>query len=379
MKKHLIAAAVAAAVAVPAAAQVTVYGILGTGYDSIETKISSGADSAKSKSSSWGTQNLQAGNRLGFRGTEDLGSGLKAGFVFEMHADLIKGTAGREKANAGDTKDGGVNVDQIRQGFVSLSGGFGEVRIGRMNSLSKDVYDGFHTHAGGNFNPGNQGAAIAGILSFADEEIDELNFSTQNYHTIRHSNIVTFISPSMSGLTLRLQYGQDKAEVTDADLITGTDENDTKATVQNIGLSFAAGQFATSYAHDVSKKDETDAADNEKRTTDILGGSFDLGVAKLFFAHTRVKYDFSDGTLKLKDNSVGVSVPMGSVNLFASLSDGDIKGDDATIDTKGYQIGANYNLSKRTMLLARYGDSEAKIDDIKGTREGFAFGVQHSF
>jgi predicted porin len=365
MKKHLIAAAVAAAVAAPAMAQVSIYGILGTGYDNIETKISAGGDSATSKTSSFGTQNLQAGNRIGFRGTEDLGGGLKAGFVAELHFDMQNsGFRGRTAA------------DEIRQSFVSLSGGFGEVRVGRGNSLSKDVYDTYHTHGGGNFRPGNQGQALAGILAFDNDDLEEITL--QSYHTVRHSNIVTYISPSLSGFTLRAQYGQDKTQTTDNGL--AVTEADTKAKVQNIGANYNAGPVSIGYAHDVSKT-ETPLATTAvtKRTTDIAGASYDLGVAKLFAAHTRAKFEADANSFKLKDTSIGVTVPLGATTLLASFSDGDIKGLGYKIDTQGYQLGANYALSKRTLLLARYGDSEAKILDVKGTIDGFAIGIQHSF
>ncbi|MEN9764444.1 MAG: hypothetical protein RL397_399, partial [Pseudomonadota bacterium] len=121
MKKHLIAAAVAGAFAVPAMAQVTVYGILDVGYKSTETtSVSSVNVTTKTESSSFGNSGQQSGSRLGFSGTEDLGGGMKAGFVYELGMDPTE-------ANYGGTSAFGAN----RQGFVSLSGGFGEIRLGR--------------------------------------------------------------------------------------------------------------------------------------------------------------------------------------------------------------------------------------------------------
>ena len=86
MKKHLIAAAVAAAVTGPVVAQVTVYGLLDGGYGTYKAKagtasykntIVGGFDSANGEG--W-----ISGSRLGFRGSEDLGGGLKANFVLEV-------------------------------------------------------------------------------------------------------------------------------------------------------------------------------------------------------------------------------------------------------------------------------------------------------
>ena len=381
MKKHLIAAAVAAAVAAPAFAQnVSIYGILGTGYDNLETKLTAGATSYTRKQSSFGSQNMQSGNRLGFRGTEDLGGGLKAGFVFEMHADLIKGTAGRENAGSG------VNQDQIRQGFVSLSGGFGEVRFGRGNSLSKDVYDTYHTHFGGNFNPGNQTAALSNILTWgigvtgtSTAQLDDLG----SYGNVRHNNMVSYISPSISGLTIRAQYAQDKTEGPNASVATATEATtypvaNSKTTVANIGANYNAGPISIGFAHDTTKVRTNDV----KTTLNIIGGSYDLGVAKPFLAYTAGELKstpFGVNKLELKDVSIGVSIPLGATTINFSYSDGEIEYGTVKVDTKGYQLGANYALSKRTFLLARYGDSEAKYTDVKGSIDGFALGIQHSF
>jgi predicted porin len=339
MKKHLIAAAVAAAVAVPAAAQVTVYGVLSSGYSSTETDI----DGEVVKASSTGTQGLQSGSRLGFRGNEDLGGGMKAGFVYERGIKMDSAT-----------------TDSIRQAFVSVSGGFGEVRLGRGNGLAKDIYDGFHAHAGSGFVPGNQGAALAALLG------DDLD---ANYGNVRYSNIVTYISPSMSGFSVKAQYGQDKTD----------EDGDVESTkVQNVGFNFASGPLAIGYARDLVKGE--DVGDTAKVTTDIFGGSYNFGVATGMLTHTRVKLAATGvDEVKVSDTSVGVNVPFGSAALIASVSNGDLKVADEKIKTQGFQVGINYNLSKRTLLLARYGDSEAKIDDFKATIDGFGIGLQHSF
>jgi predicted porin len=329
MKKHLIAAAVATAIAAPAMAQVTVYGVLSSGYQSLDAK--DGADVVETTTT--GQQGLQAGSRLGFRGTEDLGGGNKAGFVYERGISMSTAT------------------DSIRQAFVSLSGAFGEVRLGRGNSLSKDLYDGFHAHGGSGFAPGNQSAALSLLLSN--------DFELAAYGNVRHSSMVSYISPSMAGVTARLQYAQEK-----------TTDNGTTASgkVQNIGLNYAAGPLSLALAHDVSKV--TAGAASAKLTTDMIGGSYDAGVARLFAAHTKVKAAEAAVELKVTDNSIGVNVPVGSINLIASVSDGDLKVPGVKVNTDGYQLGLNYNLSKRTMILGRYGESKAKVTGASAKLEG---------
>ena len=116
MHKNLIALAVASLASLPVFAQsgVTIYGLVDMGYkwsgDNIDHSISSGSalDSG-----------MSAGSRLGFKGTEDLGNGMKAGFVLEQGFNLDTGTLGQGGRVFG------------RQSFVSLSGGFGTVALGR--------------------------------------------------------------------------------------------------------------------------------------------------------------------------------------------------------------------------------------------------------
>ena len=93
MKKHLIAAAVAGALAVPAMAQTTVYGIMDLAVRSANPDA--GDSTTTMVSGSFFT------SRLGFRSVEDLGGGMKAGFVLEgkVNADDGSTTLGsRERA-----------------------------------------------------------------------------------------------------------------------------------------------------------------------------------------------------------------------------------------------------------------------------------------
>jgi predicted porin len=369
MKKLLIATAALAMVAGTAQAQssVTVYGVLSSGYASTTDKFQGtendddviSSESYSRKTTSTGVQGLQAGSRLGFRGTEDLGGGLKAGFVYERGISMVTAT------------------DSIRQGFISLAGNFGEVRLGRMNSLSKDMYDTYNAHAGSGFAPGNQSAAIGALVDWAEDadgfsaDVDSTNPGA--YGNVRHSNIVTFITPTFNGITLRAQYGQDKQ--------TGDEASDINDRILNFGATYTSGPLNLAIANDTQKN-----IDNEKLTRRIIGGTYNFGTAILFVANTSVKNTAND--LNLKDNTIGVHVPLGKTTLIGSYSNGDITvgGGDAA-DTKGYQIGANYALSKRTFALVRYGKSEANASGseaeysyrAKASVDGFGVGLQHSF
>jgi len=118
MKKHLIAAAVAGLIAAPAMAQVTVYGNLETGI--LNTDTDGQASTTKLQSS------VVNSSRLGFKGSEDLGGGLKAFFRLETAMDASSG--------AGISSFG-------RGSEVGLSGSFGSVKVGKFDITNAEGVD----------------------------------------------------------------------------------------------------------------------------------------------------------------------------------------------------------------------------------------------
>ena len=118
MKKSLIALAVlAASGAAMAQSSVTLYGVADAGVTFVD-----GA-------SNWTglTSGNQLTSRIGFRGTEDLGGGLKANFVLEAGLNLDNGDGNVSYSAPGD----GDSFAFKRRSTVGLEGGFGEVRLGR--------------------------------------------------------------------------------------------------------------------------------------------------------------------------------------------------------------------------------------------------------
>ncbi|PKO55512.1 MAG: porin, partial [Betaproteobacteria bacterium HGW-Betaproteobacteria-21] len=116
MQKKLIALAVAGLMSAPVFAQsnVTIYGIVDMGYKNLGNNVNSAVGNRSAIDSG-----QYSGSRLGFRGTEDLGNGLKASFVLETGINVDNGGF-----NQGNTAF-------ARQSFVALSGGFGTVALGR--------------------------------------------------------------------------------------------------------------------------------------------------------------------------------------------------------------------------------------------------------
>ena len=123
MKKSPISLAIVAlAAAVGGAAQaqsnVQVYGLLDVGVESVNHTSATGGNVTRVMSGGMNT------SRWGFRGTEDLGGGLKA--VFNLEGGIFMDTG---------TQDGPLFK---RQAYVGLEGAFGRVVVGRSFT---SVYD----------------------------------------------------------------------------------------------------------------------------------------------------------------------------------------------------------------------------------------------
>ena len=383
MKKHLIAAAVAAAVVAPAFAQssVSVYGRLDGGYLDRETKYNSAKVNSSTQKTSAGTAfSSFTTSRLGFMGTEDLGNGLKAGFVVEGNIQPAAGTTGSN--NATDMNFG-------RQQYLTLSGNFGTVLIGKTDAMVKSVFDNYDagfsnnlTGAFDSFSDGTQtsGSGGSGIVGN------------------RRDTTVRYTAPSFSGLNVSVGLMRD---TTSSDTL-GKGEN---ASGFELGLRYATGALSVAAAYrDTESKTPSVAqvnptctttsivagcttgtaavaATNDEVKTWGLGASYDLGMAVLFgqYFDQEDKNKVSSAKVDTNAYAIGIRVPMGTSTLFASYTDGEYKPSGTKTDQKGYQLGVKYDLSKRTYAYAAYGDKEEKAGANKLEARDVAIGIAHSF
>ena len=131
MQKKIIALAVAGLASTTAFAQsnVTVYGVVDAGYVYTSGNLANG-DKAKANAIESG---ILAGSRIGFKGEEALGNGLKAVFTLEygLGIDGNNGLGGTTGAAVGGTNGSVLSAAAARQQFVGLGGGFGTVTFGR--------------------------------------------------------------------------------------------------------------------------------------------------------------------------------------------------------------------------------------------------------
>jgi predicted porin len=208
MKKTLIAFAVLGAFAANASAQssVSVYGIIDAGMVYTTNQTATGSSKSAIESSQ------MAVSRWGFKGTEDLGGGLKANFNLEGTLANDTGAAGSSYGGDGkpDPKTGGLFSATgtsatlfDRNATVGLSGNFGTINFGRQNMVGADsigLADPLSlAHAATNPN-----IAYAGLNSSALYG----NFGTNGGGTaLRQNNSVKYLTPMVSGFGGAAMYG----------------------------------------------------------------------------------------------------------------------------------------------------------------------------
>jgi predicted porin len=399
MKKLLIASAALAMVAGTAQAQssVTVYGLLDQSY--VSTDSNALADNVVTKATNTGGDGQLSGSRLGFRGTEDLGGGLKANFVFEF------GVSASEANN-------GI-ASGTRLGFVELQDAkVGSIRAGRQVSPTKAVNDTYTTFANSTWAVGN---AVGG-----NETPDTTNVFVTGNGGDRVTNAITLLTPVMSGFQAQLQFAKDTTKVDGVEttraattmngaqtaasavaMVAETafgSQNTIQTNQTNYGVSYTAGALSLMYGRaDQDALAPTATLKNTNTEHDAFGVSYKLGAATLFATYND-KTVTADGVVQnvRKDTTVGVNYAMGKWDLKAAYSEGEVDqkvaasgvtvvagaGMNAGVrDIKGYQIAAVYNLSKRTNAYVGYGDSETKTKGtaLTSTRDGYIAGVRHSF
>ena len=356
MKKPLIAFAALSAIAGMAQAQssVTLYGLVDAFVGQTQTQVTGAAKVKRTVVDSDG----QYSSRFGFRGTEDLGGGLKGVFALE----------GGFSPDTGAPATAGVLFG--RQAFVGLSGGFGTVSLGRHLT----AYDALHG---------------------ATNMVYDSNFETTSSvwaaglpdYQIRASNSISYASPDFAGFSGGVVYG--------------LGENKTATTKAEDNFSFhvkyANGPLLIGFAHQQEKQFSgatpayfTQPAlpavpFNAKRKYNLVGASFDFGVVKLVGQYNQAKGQ-TGATTSAKDDEfqIGVSVPFGAAAIAAgySIAKTEITGGAVNENTSnGLSLLSTYSLSKRTNVYA--GFKATKLESRNATVETkastVAVGVRHLF
>jgi len=343
MKKSLLALAVLGAFAGAASAQssLTVFGIVDLSVNSVKN----GTTTLKSMDS-----NQLNSNRLGFRGTEDLGGGMSAGF-------WIEGGMSND-----DGSPSGLNFQ--RRSTVSLNGGFGEVRLGRdyTNTFTNVAsFDAYGANGFGNF-ANIYTSAAAALGSGATT-------------AVRANNMVAYFTPgNLGGLYASAQMAA--GEGVKGNKYTG------------FRLGYAAGPVDVAAAMSQTDVSTAAAPTGDKYKVFNVGASYNLGVAKILAQYDQRKF----GAKKYTSYQFSTSVPLGQGEFRASYAKGNAEGAGTSAnDSSLFGFEYIYNLSKRTALYTQYGRLSNKGGSaiILGgaapgtatgfTSTGYGAGVRHIF
>lgn len=365
MKKSLVALAALAVVgAASAQSTVTMYGVVDMGVNTLKDTTPAG-DLNKSGVQ----QGTLSNSRIGFKGTEDLGGGLKANFTLEY------------AVNPDEATQSFTN----RQGFVGLSGNFGAVTIGRQ-------YTPYHNVQAAMDMAGNVNATPGYIVN------------AHNFNGGRASNAVQYATPTFSGFSAVAQVGAGQTAATGTES-TIASTTGAQAEGKNYGFAgvYAAGPLVAGLAYNSISNPNSlvtgvgaitggptlvgfGAASREVKVW-VAGASYDFGVAKASLAYSALTDNkIAAGVSDLTSNGYNFSVaaPFGATTLVANLGRATIKQDSTGTDgtITGYQLMANYALSKRTTAYAVYGNDKT-TDNTAGTdvlkRTSTAVGIRHTF
>ncbi len=340
MNKNILAIAIAAAVAAPSAfAAATVYGVAhmsGNSFSSINDGAgnSTGLTSMSSNSS-----------RLGIKGDEDLGGGLKAiyqmefGVALDGNTDATTGTVS-STGTAGTTNSATTFTSQ-RNTFVGLTGGFGTVLAGRRDSLIKDAgrkYDLFGDQLGNN-------RQVLGLGSSTYSGLVDG----------RHNNVLAYVSPSFSGVTLGVAYVPGAGN---------TVEQYDNAAVKNDAVTamvdYTAGAFSATagYINVNNVLKDSSATANSGFTAYRLGAGYTFGAAKVVAIYQNANVNnvaTANGSKQSQDAyGLGASYKVttaGTVKaqyMMAANVSGTSNGADML------SVGYDHALSKNTTAYAAY-------------------------
>jgi predicted porin len=367
MKKTLIALA-AVAVSSAAMAQVTVYGLIDTSYtvDSWKTTYDNGDTFKATQNTVAG--NRTAGNRLGFRGVEEIEGGMKATFLLE---------SGVATLSPNDTTT--APFANIRQAFAGIEGGFGAITAGYQYTGDFRVSGGYLAgteNTIGNAHDGLSYAAPALAAGAAETESNLHDYADANARVIR-ATVIQYVSPSISGAKFVGQWsGRGNTVKADGADVAGT----TKSGVMALGVDYDAGPLSVKAVHQTTTSKASVTNVETEQVAMIIGGSFDLGMAKLIgqYGERKLTVTNADDNTTTHYN-VGVQVPMGKITLAASAGMAEQKLAAGTIDQDTYQLMASYALSKRTTAYANYGSEQLKWANAKDNATAMSVGLRHSF
>jgi len=254
-------------------------------------------------------------SRIGIRGSEDLGGGLKAGFVIEHGFNADTGA--------------GAGLMWGRESTLSLGGSFGTIRLGNMPAsegyFATADYVSMHNH-----DTGSSADALYGFVAI----IGTLN------------SAIAYTSPTVNGLRFDVQYGLKENAKPDAPLSMAVNYD---AGAMHLGLGY-------------------EEYDGQKSTA--LRGLYEMGAFTV-----GGYYERGSGNMSYNNFRVAGMYTMGASEFHLNL--GKRSGSNGAADGDQFTVAYNYNLSKRTRVHVFYTSLDLQNGVVDFSSYGV--GLRHNF
>ena len=297
-----------------AQASLNLYGLIDSGV----SWVSTGTDRSGIVSTG-----VASTSRLGFRGAEDLGNGLRA--VFDLEDGFDSDTGGQRGGPANKLFD--------RIATVGFAGDFGQIRLGRDTT------------------PTYNAAGLNDLLGHGYWG----NTQGFGYTTVRIDNAVFYRSPVLQGFSAEAagSFGGTSSTGTPTSVAGGSQITESLTSADRLGryyggrLAYEMGPLKANAAYS-----QVDVTPGVRVREVVAGASYDFGMIKAGVGYYRAHPTGAD---RLRGVNIGASMKVGAGTLLAQFYQ--IKFDSATNAPRANTFGLAYNhpVSRRTSLYASVG------------------------
>jgi predicted porin len=357
MKKTLIAAAVAAAIAAPAAnAGVQIYGTIHMSIDYLDQSLS---EDGTVSGGVWEVNSRTS--KLGFKGSEDLGNGLKA--IWKVENTLrITDTASNDSHRGSNGHWGSA-----RNAYIGLAGDWGTFLYGRHDTPYKMAW------------------YSTGIDMLGDSLIDAN--ALYSVVEVRADDAIAYVSPNWNGLTLAGAIVPGESYDDGTQVFDGFADNwSIGAMYSNNGLKLAAGYEVLDQGLPSSLGWLDDCGSGCTNT--MVGAGYTMNAFDMALTWTSTEID----SASVDSIVFAAAYTFGNNKLIANVGQVDVSDVDPTIDgdEMGYGVALQHMFSKRTSAYLAYTNSAGRLNytssDVAGVfsdwgedAEGVSFGMIHKF
>ena len=375
MKKKLISLAVAAAVAAPMAAMAdaTIYGIAHVSVDNVDVDRNSIWFPPNARDfDGWGMNQGGRNSRLGFKGSEDLGGGLKAIYKMEIAIPIAD-------ESDFDINNGDRGALRMRNSYVGLAGGWGTLLMGRHDTPAK---------------------MATGKLDMFSDTLADYN-RTVGFADVRSDNTIAYISPNWAGFTLAAATIPGGGSTLVGDFNNNSDslaEGWSAAAMYNNGPFFAAVSYET-LSDDLIRPTLIDDDPDDVReffdNDDWKYWKIGLGLLDWHGFTISGVYEDHSHFLGIQNRGDAKLWQLQAAYAFGNFKAKGMYGqvdpdrnvciqfderDELVRDCKDkttWAIGGDYNFSKRTTAYLLY--TRMDDDQRSGDWKGFSLGMIHKF